>query len=194
LLIRFNYDFEGAVTQGLRVWRLAWDDGFMNIRKTRVASLVCSLFLVVALTGCSGSIRVGRLSADETAVLGSVQALFDAIEAKDADAARALTYEDTTFTSLSLGGEGWARRVSSMDQFAAGIAEAAPALREVMNHPRVFVDGPLAVVWTPYEFFIDGEKSHDGIDAFVLIREDGMWRVDSLAYTVRPPSEADSHD
>jgi hypothetical protein len=161
----------------------------MNTRPIRIAVFALSLSLVIALTGCSGSIHAGRLSADETAVLGSVQALFDAIEAKDGDAARAMSYDEATLTALRLGGEGWTRRVSLMDQFAAGIAGAAPALREVMNHPHVFVDGPLAVVWTPYEFFIDGEKSHEGVDALIMIREDGVWRLNSIAYTARPPSE-----
>jgi hypothetical protein len=40
------------------------------------------------------------------------------------------------------------------------------------------------VVWTPYDFHIDGEFSHCGIDAFNMVRTDEGWKIASIVWTV----------
>ena len=47
------------------------------------------------------------------------------------------------------------------------------AYRERYWDPVVHIRGSLAVVWTPYEFWIDGKTSHCGIDAFEMVKEKG---------------------
>jgi len=42
----------------------------------------------------------------------------------------------------------------------------------------------IAVVWTPYEFHVNGEFSHCGVDAFSLVRIDGQWKIAGIVYTV----------
>ena len=42
--------------------------------------------------------------------------------------------------------------------------------------PTVLVRGHIAVVWTPYEFWLDGKRSHCGIDTFDLVKVDGRSR------------------
>lgn len=146
------------------------------------------IFLSVMLSSCASAPRhSGAMSADESAALAAVRALFDAIESKDTDAIASLVEDAATVTALRETPTGWTRATSTREQFAAGIARSRSALRETMATPRVFVDGPLAVVWTPYDFFIDGARSHGGIDAIILIRDDsGAWRLHSIAYTSRP--------
>jgi len=41
----------------------------------------------------------------------------------------------------------------------------------------VKVDGPLAVVWTPYKFYYKGKFSHCGVDSFQLVYENGFWKI-----------------
>ena len=57
---------------------------------------------------------------------------------------------------------------------------------ERMWDATVLVHGPLAQVWTPYDFHADGEFSHCGVDAFTLIKTSEGWRVSGVAYTVEP--------
>ena len=40
------------------------------------------------------------------------------------------------------------------------------------------------MVWTPYDFHIDGRFSHSGIDVFTVVRTADGWRIASIAYTV----------
>jgi hypothetical protein len=51
---------------------------------------------------------------------------------------------------------------------------------------RVKIHGPIAVVWTPYDFYRGGRFSHCGVDAFTLVRVAGGWRIATGTYTVEP--------
>lgn len=50
----------------------------------------------------------------------------------------------------------------------------------------MLVRGQIAVVWAPYEFWIDGKTSHCGVDVFDLVEVDGAWRVANMMWTVEP--------
>jgi len=58
--------------------------------------------------------------------------------------------------------------------------------RERYWSPTVLIRGGIAVVWAPYEFWIDGETSHCGVDVFDFIKTDGVWRVSNSMWTVEP--------
>lgn len=58
--------------------------------------------------------------------------------------------------------------------------------RERYWNPTVLVRGQIAVVWTPYEFWVNGKTSHCGIDSFDMVKIDGQWRVGNAMWTVEP--------
>lgn len=162
-------------------------------------AVLMATVLACGLLGCAsqGPRAAGKSDAPDSnsdarrAVLTTVQALFDAIETKDDAAVGALLEDGATVTAIRETDQGRTRSTTTKEQFAAGIARSSAALRETMTSPRVFIDGPLAVVWTPYDFFIDGERSHGGIDAIILIRDSaGAWRMHSIAYTAKPPPQS----
>ena len=39
------------------------------------------------------------------------------------------------------------------------------------------IDGPLAHVWTPYEFYVNGKLSHSGVNSFTLFKEKDTWQI-----------------
>lgn len=59
--------------------------------------------------------------------------------------------------------------------------------------PEVHISGPLAVVWTPYDFYDDGQWSHCGIDTFTLVKVADRWRIASLAFSLEQPPACDRH-
>ncbi|MFQ5529997.1 MAG: hypothetical protein ACE5FP_06550, partial [Gemmatimonadota bacterium] len=67
------------------------------------------------------------------------------------------------------------------------IAVGTPSadLLERMWDPTVHIDGRLATVWTPYDFYRDGEFSHCGVDVFVIARTGDGWKIVSLVDTRR---------
>jgi len=49
----------------------------------------------------------------------------------------------------------------------------------------VQVDGNMANVWTPYEFWVNGDFSHCGVNSFQLFHDNGNWKIIYLIDTRR---------
>ena len=50
---------------------------------------------------------------------------------------------------------------------------------------KVQIDGNMANVWTPYEFWFNGEFSHCGVNSFQLFHDHGTWKIIYLIDTRR---------
>ena len=59
------------------------------------------------------------------------------------------------------------------------------AADERITFDVVRIDGDMAFVWTPYQLFFNGKFMHCGVDAFVLIKQNGIWKINSLIDTRR---------
>ena len=57
--------------------------------------------------------------------------------------------------------------------------------------PTVLVSGPIAMVWYPYDFYINGEWSHCGIDIFTMARTNDGWRITTLMFNSQQPPECE---
>lgn len=47
------------------------------------------------------------------------------------------------------------------------------------------IDGNLATVWTPFEFYIGDKFSHCGVNSFQLVKKDGDWKIFFIVDTNR---------
>jgi hypothetical protein len=59
--------------------------------------------------------------------------------------------------------------------------------------PSAMVSGRLAVVWMPYDLYLDGQWSHCGVDAFTMVRLESGWRIASMAWSVDQPPVCQRH-
>ena len=59
----------------------------------------------------------------------------------------------------------------------------ATRIEERIHDPLVRIDNDLAVVWAPFDFYVDGKVDHCGTDLFNLVRVDGKWIIASVADT-----------
>lgn len=55
------------------------------------------------------------------------------------------------------------------------------------------VEGRIAMVWLPYDFYVNGAWSHCGIDVFTFVKQDTTWKIAGLAYTVVQPPACAPH-
>jgi len=46
------------------------------------------------------------------------------------------------------------------------------------------IRGPIGVVRGEYEYRVDGEFSHCGVDAIDVVKLDGAWKIASFTWTV----------
>ena len=47
------------------------------------------------------------------------------------------------------------------------------------------IDGSMAHVWAPYEFYMNGRLNYKGVNAFTLHKENGLWKIIYLVDTKR---------
>jgi hypothetical protein len=78
------------------------------------------------------------------------------------------------------GGTQLTRRPITSENFKPG------NYRERYWDPDVKVRGRIAIVWAPYEFWLDGTSHHCGIDVFEMVKEDDGWRIANLMWTQEP--------
>ena len=60
---------------------------------------------------------------------------------------------------------------------AIGSRPADQIWEEKLLDYKVQIDGNLAHVWTPYEFWLNGSFSHCGANAFTLVRTNDGWKI-----------------
>ena len=126
-------------------------------------------------------------SEDRAAILATVNALFDRLGTADGESFReVLAPEGTIFIHNLMDPADPKLIVRSNAIMTDRTAPDEHRLTEKMATPTVLQHGDMAHVWAPYAFWIDGEKTHCGMDSISLSRTEGAWRVTNLSYTVEP--------
>ena len=148
--------------------------------------LPLALLLAASLSAALPARAAAQTSADTAAILATVQGLFDAMESRDTAALASLVSRDGMFTVVVVEGDSVSRVAHQpLAGFIAQIGQPGPPLLERMWSPRVHIDGPFAIVWTPYDFHIGDRFNHCGTDIFTLVRAGGAWRITGGSYTIR---------
>ncbi|MEO5818029.1 MAG: nuclear transport factor 2 family protein [Gemmatimonadaceae bacterium] len=125
-------------------------------------------------------------AADSVAVIGVAQDLLRAISTRDTALVRRLMLPGAQLASVQDPAAATsAGRIQTDSQFVAMLGTSKQRFLERMWNPTVFLQGPLAVVRTPYDFHVDGVFSHCGVDVFTLVRSKGEWRVTHVVYTAQ---------
>ena len=121
-------------------------------------------------------------TADEQAVLAPIQAMFAGMSARDAAAIKKPTMPGGVMVLMRDGKP----TQMTFEDFATRVGKPGKQqIEEKIHDPLVRIDNDLAVVWAPFDFLIDGKVSHCGTDLFNLVRQDGEWRIASVADTSR---------
>ncbi len=152
---------------------------------------VTRLFTLVACLGFTLGAATGVEAQDdeERAVIAAAQAMFDAMETRDSGA-----FQDSMMEGgflMAVGFETTSR--TTREEFAARLAGQAAPMYERIWDPEVRIDGPVATVWAPYDFYRGIEFSHCGTDALQLAKTPEGWRVVAVSYTVQSPPDCSTH-
>ncbi len=77
-------------------------------------------------------------------------------------------------------------RTEDIREFANFVGKQAPSKAdERIQFASINIDGNLASVWTPYQFYFDGKFSHCGANSFQLVRINSEWKIQYLIDTRR---------
>lgn len=157
-----------------------------------VTALALCLFATI---GCASSPQrqaATRAAEDRSAILDVVQAFFDTMAARDADAAAKLLIPAGVFVNVRPDPATGARvmRHFTNADYVAQLRMDSEVVRERMVDPLVLQEGDVATVWTRYTFERSGALSHTGFDAFNLVRTAEGWKIAGGVYSVVPASSA----
>lgn len=135
-------------------------------------------FAVIVAAALSGPVAPAFATTQEqSAVLAPVRAMFDGMAKYDQDAMRATVQPEG---SVALLRKGKVVRMT-LGEFIDRIKPGKDRIEERIHDPLVRIDGDLAMVWTPYEFLVDGKVKHCGTDLVHLVKMDGRWLIAGIA-------------
>jgi hypothetical protein len=142
--------------------------------RTTLAALVLAVLSPLALHAAD--------TPDEQAVLAPIQAMFAGMSARDARAIKKPTLPGGVMVLMRDG-----KPVQmTFEDFATRVAKPGTTkIEERIHDPLIKIDNDLAVVWAPFDFYVDGKVSHCGTDLFNMVRQEGEWRIASVADTSR---------
>lgn len=77
-------------------------------------------------------------------------------------------------------------RTDKVEDFAKQVgASQAGDLDERFTISKILVDGNMASVWVPYQFYYKGNFSHCGVNSFQLVKINNEWKIQYIIDTRR---------
>ena len=142
--------------------------------------------ILILLTLVSYSIFTMAQSSEDS-VKAAVNKLFEGM--KNADAALVINAfaDSAILQTIARNKEG---KLIIRNEQVNGFAEFVGKQQKGAADERILfetikIDGPLAIVWTPYKFYYEGKFSHCGVNSFQLVRINNEWKIQYLIDTRR---------
>lgn len=117
--------------------------------------------------------------AQEKEVQKTIDDFFVGLNSKDTTTIRKQCYKDIVVQTILKTKIGNQLKTDNFNDFLVSIATipAEVIIEEKLLDYKIEVDGNLAHVWTPYEFYVNGVLSHKGVNSFTLFKENFDWQI-----------------
>jgi hypothetical protein len=160
----------------------------MNRQLNLGAGLLCLLLFAHASAEAraQGADKTGggRSLAEEAAIRGVADRLFETMEAKQLDALRGLFVPEGRLVSTFMRQGQPGLRVLTLDDFIRMVAEAKEPYRERMFQSEVRVEGDVATLWGRYDFHAGARLTNCGYNSLQLVRTKEGWKILHIASTI----------
>ncbi|PKW20761.1 nuclear transport factor 2 family protein [Flavobacterium lindanitolerans] len=119
------------------------------------------------------------LMGQEAEIRESIQTFFEGIHSRDSLKINSVSDEDLMLQTV----------VQSPRRNKLVVTKAADFKRYVATVPKetkfeerllsftIKVDGGMAHAWIPFEFYINGELTHKGVNSIQLIKKENLWKI-----------------
>lgn len=117
-----------------------------------------------------------------------VDDFFIGFHAKDSIALQKVCHTDMALQTVTNAKENSRLKTEKVSEFFKSIASVPDNVKllEKITDYKVQIDGNMAHVWTPYEFYVNGQLSHIGVNSFTMVREsNGEWKIVHIIDTRR---------
>lgn len=129
---------------------------------------------------CLFTVVISTAQTEDEQVKNTVNAFFKAFHARDAEGMQKWIHPDALLRRTAPDSTGvQVLREQSFEALISGIASMpiTTMFEEKLLSYTVQIDGPLAHVWTPYEFWLDNKMHHAGANSIQLFKENGIWKI-----------------
>lgn len=114
----------------------------------------------------------------------AVETFFKGMADNDWQLASSVLIEDAVLFGYRVSGNEVVLSRLTATEYVDSMSSRNDSLLERIWDVQVLEHDRLATVWTPYDFYLNGEFSHCGRNSFSLIRDDNGWRIASITYSM----------
>lgn len=142
------------------------------------------IFFVILLMGFQFSF------AQEAAVRKAIDVFFEGFHEQDTIKMQSVFAKEIVLHSIAEKNDGTTflveTAVAKLTKSIAAVPKNVKIEERLLSY-KIQIDGNMAQAWTPYEFYINGELSHSGVNSFQLYKHNGHWKIVYCIDTRRTP-------
>ena len=119
----------------------------------------------------------------EKEIIKPIENLFNAMKSADSLGVKNAFSDSAIMQTF---GKNQEIRTDKVEDFAKQVgASKAGDLDERFSISKILVDGNMASVWVPYQFYYKGNFSHCGVNSFQLAKINSEWKIQYIIDTRR---------
>lgn len=123
---------------------------------------------------------------EEAAVKKVIETLFDGMRAADSAMVHSVFIDEVTMQTIVPKRGVMSIVDGSLQGFLNGVGTPHDKVYdERIKDYQIKIDGPMASVWTTYEFYLGEQFSHCGVNSFQLMKKEEGWKIIYLVDTRR---------
>jgi hypothetical protein len=150
------------------------------------AKIMRTTILMLAFTAAIG-VAHAQNQAEDTVKM-AVSSLFSGMLQADSALVASAFWPEAVLQTILATPQGAMVKTDRVAAFAQSVGRAKPgSLHEKIEFGACHIDGDLASVWTPYQFYLNGTLRHSGVNSFQLVRIRGVWKIQYLIDTRLKP-------
>ena len=135
------------------------------------------IYVLITLFACS---LVNAQIEEEVKVKYAVETFFYAFNGKNESAIKRVVDTDIKMQTVNLNAVGKMvvqnTNFNDLVNFMITMPDSIPFHEKILDY-KIQIDGGMAHVWAPYEFWYNGEFSHCGVNSFQLYKEKDAWMI-----------------
>lgn len=128
------------------------------------------------------------VSAQEAEVKKTILAFFEGFNSVNTDKVKAVCSDKMILQTVEVHTAENKYTTETAENFYKLLKDTGSKVKfeERIKEYKIQTDGHIAHVWAPYEFYINGEFSHKGVDSFELVKFKDGWKIVFLIDTRMP--------
>jgi hypothetical protein len=125
---------------------------------------------------------------EELQVKQTIIEFFDAFHAQDSIGIKKTVYPSILLQTIGVNKEGISvlktENFTDLVESIISIPDSTNFQERILSY-SIQIDGNMANAWTPYEFWINNQFHHCGVNSFQFFREENTWKIIYLIDTRR---------